>query len=138
MNREIKFRAWDIESERMIYSDNLDDDAFFLIDENGIHCGCIGEETDDTGCTYGVSSDLDCEIMQFTGLKDKNGKEIYEGDIYFDERHGNRVIKYSEFQACFVTLLLKDERLGNPVHFENRIGIEVIGNIYENPELLEK
>lgn len=132
MNREIKFRAWESKSEKMIYSDNLDDDEFFLIDENGIHCGCIGEETDDTGFTYGVSIDLDCEIMQFTGLKDKNGREIYEFDIV---KLNDIICPISWDDGGFH--MITDKQQGK-IHALQDIlkHFEVIGNIYEDYELL--
>lgn len=95
---------------------------------------------------YEVNSE---SIGMFTGLKNKNDKEIYGsieiggkiskgGDIYKDKIHGLRVIEYSDKLACFMSYLLKDKTLGNPLHFENRAEIEIIGNIYENenPELI--
>lgn len=69
-------------------------------------------------------------ICQFTGLKDKNGKEIFEGDIILEHHSG---IKYKIFyeDGCFgnsTTQLCNDSI--------NEYEIEVIGNIHENPELL--
>ena len=82
------------------------------------------------------------ELMQYTGLKDSNGKEIYEGDIvryeipWLDNEKVIRLIKYDETFLGFVggdkekTYIILYEIL----EMEN---IEIIGNIYENPELLK-
>lgn len=122
MKREIKFRAWHINEKNMLSWILLTQSAFdFLI--------------------YKVlTNQYDYEIMQFTGLHDKNRKEIYEGDIVIQEKwvsvgnyvpsHG--VVKYKGVGftcECFGDWKGSDADLnGNAV---------VIGNIYENPELLQ-
>ena len=125
--REIKFRAWNKEKEIMRDWEVIKTEAFPLFLAGGsIH-----------------------EIMQFTGLLDKNGKEIYEGDFLIDndsEPMRHRIVWISD-QAKFEIETLADEEgnweclivdsLGELVNGKNNVvdGFEIIGNIYENPEL---
>lgn len=76
-------------------------------------------------------------LMQFTGLLDKNGTEIYEGDILNQEDGWYRVIEWDEGAAGFIGVAIeKDvyEKYWNNLG-EMDLSAEVIGNIYENPEL---
>ena len=82
---------------------------------------------------------LDVPIMQYTGLKDKNGKEIYEGDIIrcFDTAgevvYDDKVVRMPDFyMECW-----SSRPDGMPAEEGDRTGVEVIGNIYENPELIK-
>lgn len=120
--REIKFRAWDKHKNKM--------DNGFIMNSNGEILETMYGEIIATLPNY--------KLMQYTGLKDKNGKEIYEGDIIewslFPDGAKVRIRDVVEFKrGCFIAKN-RMELLGiKPPHRE----IEVMGNIYENPELLE-
>jgi hypothetical protein len=73
--------------------------------------------------------------MQFTGLLDKNGKEIYEGDIFEGSFSSVYKVKWDD-ETCSWYVHDVTRGLGFPLRkIEN---LEIIGNIYENPELIEK
>ena len=121
--RDIKFRVWDNERNAMFNSKSVDVDFF----EGKI------EITSDTIRYDEVYTDeiKDFELMQYVGCKDKNNKEIYEGDIVKTKEHIGQII-YSK--GMFFIDVKGDFYLPiyNVLEF-----MEVIGNIYENPELLE-
>ena len=89
-------------------------------------------------------------FLQFTGLKDKNGKEIYEGDIIkyirrwqdsFGEK-GEEEIALIEVETYGLRLYLRQDKiwkagLKNILHIDGVTKCEVVGNIYENPELIK-
>jgi len=141
MTREIKFRAWDKKEKKMFNSGGsikaLANIEWFI--------------------------EYDFELMQFTGLKDKNGKEIYEGDIV---EHINRncdkeiilptksIVRFgieyvdtslyednmTEINGFYLEPIdCKDnyEKMHYMSAFSNGLGIDIIGNIYETPELLK-
>ena len=84
-----------------------------------------------------VSIGADLEIEQCTGLKDKNGKEIYEGDILHSKVGTDYVVSYSVDKGRY-EMWSKDGCGGGiaDVQYIKEFNIEVIGNIHENPELL--
>lgn len=85
-------------------------------------------------CNEGCSRLTNCEVMQFTGLTDKNGREIYEGDLLAFEGGSPLVVAYDAKTTCFIA---KEPNREKPfVHITWWAEPEVIGNIYENPELL--
>lgn len=113
--REIKFRAWEKNLKEIIPVYNIDfekkmintDSAWRLFDET--------------------------ELMQSTGLKDKNDKEIFEGDIVSFKDWKPKAVVFSEKYYAGFTLGRTDLFLSS----FDAIHMKVIGNIYENPELLE-
>jgi len=114
--REIKFRAWDKELKGMLEKDDFED-----------------TELED----YIYHSPKQIVLMQYTGLKDRTGREIYEGDVV---RHdSSRVCRVSWFKGEHytgwdLTALNGKGRAPHPMWKD----LEVIGNVYEHPELLEK
>lgn len=135
MSREIKFRAWHPSTETML------NDVGFGADATGITVH--SSDLDNFGFSDEDIETLDSideyyfvdgiKLMQYTGLKDKNGVEIYEGDIL---RNGARVslVRYSDEMAGFMD---SDSNMLWESLFAQRLEhTRVIGNIYENPELL--
>lgn len=123
--RAIKFRAWDKICKKMFYDGSLDNGDIIVLHING------KLEISDND-TYQPS---DFIIEQYSGLKDKYGKEIYEGDIAIfkgmPKTEGIGNIYWSEDGACFMA------KTCLPFLLHRADSIEVIGNIHENAELLE-
>lgn len=135
--RIIKFRAWDKDEKVMR---QVVDITFGAYQPEGFPTTLVLSD----GKNNYSSTTKFCELMQFTGLKDKNSKEIYEGDIV---KKGNKLRevmystevkdsnKVSKFHAGWVLKCLDDDP-------EKYYGAwledyEVVGNIYENPELIK-
>ena len=129
--RDIKFRAWDTQAEEILYGVEHTYDGYKV-----------------SMPSFGAL--LDCPafyvVMQYTGLKDKNGKEIYEGDIVslkylYDKRTTDKgQVVWREDKASFGLKSLKG--LTNEVYELYQVtaehNLEIIGNIYENKELLDE
>jgi len=138
MSRELKFRAWDSERREMLVVDELrlnnsDGNAHVFVKGRGWLSAGAGT------------------VMQFTGLRDKNGKEIYEGDTISMDLYGDTLCGY---QVTYCGN--QDAGLGMFAGYyfqrddfeswgelearctENGDNYEIIGNIYQNPELLKK
>ena len=127
--REIKFRVWDIKKEKLLNDGQWDIIALTL---DGYLIKVSTAEYSSSAYDY---DDENKVIMQFTGLKDKKGKEIYEGDIVngcsFLGSHAYGIVEYHNDQFLVVPI-------GRFIEGTSDITTwcEVIGNIYENTELL--
>ena len=131
--REIKFRVWDAHNGKMIDPDRWSNDLVMDMDgelkwykEHGYQGGMLD-----------ISNTASLVLMQYTGLKDKNGREIYEGDVV-------RKMMDGEPDRVFEQLVMKWESeqwteegfmTGFSQLWTSADQYEIIGNIYENPEL---
>ena len=109
----LKFRAWDKENSTMLTWEQLKSEAWFswFADENLV-------------------------FMQSTGVKDKNGVEIYAGNIIKERGGLTPFIEFDEEDLSFKSVDRHCRKLYVPKGYLNKYA-EVIGNIYENPELME-
>ena len=136
MEREIRFRAWDKNRKRMI----RDVWSLPLSELAGGH----GSEPEELMGDDGQRTNW-YELMQYTGFKDKNGKEIYEGDILdcMEILSSTPVGGETEYYRCQVMFsevhggFMFEENEDSAHWFQSFDEVEIIGNIHENPELLE-
>ena len=143
--REIKFRAWDRKEKRMIYfKEWREGDDYYvislLIDNTGWSVWKIKEYSQDLKERELLVNHKTGILLQYTGLHDKNGKEIYEGDII--SVVGDKFVVLwvgCGFQFIDIWTNAKSIKSEEILEFYNKgVSIEVIGNIFENPNLLEK
>lgn len=125
--REIKFRAYHKIQKRMfeVYGLGLD-----FVTENtldGVSPGDNAWQGDEL---------KNIEIMQFTGLTDKNGKEVFEGDM-ISLGDGKATIEYSNQDFCFVFWHNIDEEWYSLAYLKGLKNFEIIGNIHEHKHLLK-
>lgn len=131
MSREAKYRCWHKQAKEYRVIESVD------FDKDG-KAECI--VTLDYNTWHDPWNDLveDVELEQYTGLKDKNGKEICEGDIVLDYYDGDDafIVEWDKDKASFI--LTGTDNIAS-VSFDNFYSdkdLEIIGNIHENPELL--
>lgn len=133
MTREIKFRAWDKKRKLFIGNDILFCALFNPLNsalelKNGLQNPY--KRTDKKN-----EMEMDLEFIQFTGLKDKNGNEIWEGDIVkYTSTNFIGIVKFSTLDTPnFRLWSIKSDIIRDLRAFSDT---EIIGNIYQNPELL--
>ena len=126
-----RFRAWDVELKSMKEVMDID-----------YRLECV-EVSDSDGDTY-IQGFSNIKLMQSTGLTDKNGKEIFEGDVLkiTDKHSWLEVVSFNEKKAMFVSKEIhrNTDIPESPLwdlFITNLFKLEVIGNRYENKELLE-
>lgn len=150
MSREIKFRAWhDRHMDQIVTgymmqlpeSNGIRSYAGYRTTERPINVSESWPEDQNSNTGTHEFSVADAKIMQYTGFKDKNGKEIYEGDVveYVQviSNPENKITRDIVTLERFPVYWLEDEEFGYEGEFlVDPESTNVIGNIYENPELL--
>ena len=130
--RSLKFRAWDKKRKRMFAVTTLN------------ASGAVSVFIDDDGLYLLPAEQI--ELMQYTELKDKNGKEIYDGDIVeedidFNSKMTDGTFRYrvywDEYLLCWALDPIGKESIHDEL-WQTNLSRRIIGNIYENPELLEE
>jgi len=131
--RPIKFRAWDKEKEAMIY----------ILEE--IHFGHLGEGKTistwiktPTGYSRQLVFGENAELMQFTGLHDKNGRDVFEGDVLKIDGGGEIIPVVVSYKDASFGITWPEGNFAELKYYFDMpfCDVEVHGNIYENPELL--
>jgi len=128
---EIKFRAWLKEDKKMVNVETMDftDKSIqYLKRSEIINAYILRRESFD-----------DIELMQYTGLKDKNDKEIYEGDIlFFRDENMKYIVVWQD--TAFIIKSIEIRKYSEKMCWldDTEICCEIVGNIYENFELLEE
>lgn len=131
----IKFRAWDKENEIYLYNvqDAYDTLSGFVKYDDG-EDACYDED-----CFGAFLNNKRYDVEQFTGLTDVNGKDIYEGDIVKSNyKYAQSKISQIIMEDGNSYIAGEDLATGNEMLVSDHVNeIEIIGNVHENPELLE-
>lgn len=139
--RDIKFRAWDKVSKKMLKIGLMDLDDMTIYNARSGDFRCSYQRKTKYSDFEEFKDVKRLIFMQYTGIKDKNGKEIYEGDIFATDNNHNFTVIYEDTRFIGVD----GDRSGkgyvccvDSCYKNGSSSIEVIGNVYENPELLER
>ena len=142
MSRVVKFRAWHFELKKMFSAKEMTDDQMALLPD-----GYFSNIHSSSTKLSQIYSHYEMLPLQYTGLHDKNGKEIYEGDIVVSWNNKDLSLKDILHSFGAYKIFWSDEFSGwcsegtkygiNAFYKEHGLKMEVIGNIYENPELLK-
>ena len=133
--RTIRFRAWD-EQNKIMHNDfqfiksgdEGNDWIVFTSDKQTLQ--------DSTHHFENPYFGQQLKIMEYTGLKDKNGKEIYEGDV--TKHHSHNTISKWIYSSRYLQFMSLESDGTHRYYFDiDKDKLEVIGNIYQNPELME-
>jgi|LakMenEpi03Aug12_release.lakeMendotaPanAssembly.Ray.scaffolds.fasta_scaffold13506_25 uncharacterized phage protein (TIGR01671 family) len=141
-NRIFKFRAWDNKEKKWLLGYDYPNLGGFSLTGEVVLFGEWGNVFD----TFLFNKDgkkwEDLKIMQYSGLLDKNQNPIYEGDIVNDEDNGNGIVVFQS--GCFfmyygadVTMEFLGLKLDEFKRLQAKRTVEVVGNIYENPQLIQ-
>lgn len=139
MMRPIKFRVWDKANERMLNIETL----CLSFSPNGVLTSIYTYGPDFSNDPEVIGHDEpdldDVTIEQYTGLDDKNGKPIYEGDVIKSNyKYAQPKVSQIIIENGNSYILGEDLATGNEMLVSDHISeIKVIGNVHENPELLE-
>ena len=129
--REIKFRAWLKEEKKMVNVETIDftDKSIQYLEKNEFINAYLSRRM-----IFG-----DVELMQYTGLKDKNDKEIYEGDILFFRDENMKYVAVWQ-DTAFIIKSIEIRKYSEKMCWldDTEICCEIVGNIYENKNLLEE
>ena len=133
MNRPIKFRVWDVKNKKFL------PESYFAILGNGKLIVTISGYYND----FTNTNQDDYVVQQYTGLTDKNGNLIFDGDIVQYNQNSSYdnmdfIAKWSDDKLGFIFQSNSGEQLVNQTPHLNRFKhLEVVGNIFENSELLK-